>query len=305
MERRKGESMARQNASQERFRKQLSRRSFLQHATLSTAAVACFARSAWAAAEKGPQDFKADFPLVDYHVHLSGALTIDKAVALANTRGVKFGIVEHPGPGYKIVNDAILRQYLDLLKQYPVYRGLQPVYPDWAQSLSKELLGQLDYILMDALTLPEKNGGWLRLWRPDTTVADKQAFMARYVDFNLQVLTEQPIDIFAWPTYLPTCISQDYDALWTDERMQKLIELIVKKDIAVEINEIAKVPKARFVAMAKAAGAKFTFGTDSRDDRAGRFDYCLQVARQCGLAAKNIFQLKPDGQKAIQRVSKA
>ena len=35
---------------------------------------------------------------MDYHVHLSGALTIDKAVALANTRGVKFGIVEHPAP---------------------------------------------------------------------------------------------------------------------------------------------------------------------------------------------------------------
>jgi hypothetical protein len=293
--------MTRQNAHQERFRKQLSRRSFLQHATLSTAAVACFARSARAAAEKGPQDLKADFPLVDYHVHLSGALTIAKAVALANTRGVKFGIVEHPGPGYQIVNDAALRQYLDRLKPYPVYRGLQPVYPDWAKALSKELLCQLDYILMDALTLPEKNGGWLRLWRSDTTVAEKQAFMARYVDFNLQVLTEQPIDIFAWATYLPACISQDYDALWTEERMQKLIELIVKKDIAVEINEIAKVPKARFVTMAKAAGAKFTFGTDSRDDRAGRFDYCLQVARQCGLAAKDMFRPKPDGQKAIQR----
>jgi hypothetical protein len=124
----------------------------------------------------------------DYHVHLSGALTIEKAVALAHTRGVKFGIVEHPEPGYKIVNDAALRQYLDLLKNYPVYRGLQPVYPDWAKALSKELLGQLDYILMDALTLPEKNGGWLRIWRSDTTVADKQAFMARYVDFNLHGL---------------------------------------------------------------------------------------------------------------------
>ena len=225
-------------------------------------------------------------------------------MALATARSVKFGIVEHPGPGYKIVNDDALRRYLDLLKQYPVYRGLQPVYPDWTKGLSKELLSQLDYILMDALTLPEKGGGWLRIWRPDTLVADKQAFMARYVDFNLQVLTEQPIDIFAWPTYLPAPISQDYDALWTDERMRKLIEIIVRRDIAVELNEIAKVPKARFVAMAKAAGAKFTFGTDSRDDRAGRFDYCLQIARQCGLTSNDLFQVKPNGQKALQRSSK-
>ena len=108
---------------------------------------------------------------------------------------------------------------------------------------------------MDALTLPEKNGGGCASWRSDTKVTDKQAFMARYLDFNVQVLTEQPIDIFAWPTYLPDCISQDYDALWTNERMQKLVDIVIKKDFAIEINEIAKVPKPRFVKMAKAAGA--------------------------------------------------
>ena len=47
---------------------------------------------------------------------------------------------------------------------------MQPVYPNWAKTFSKELLGQLDYILMDALTLPEKNGGWLAIWRADTVV---------------------------------------------------------------------------------------------------------------------------------------
>jgi histidinol phosphatase-like PHP family hydrolase len=267
--------------------------------------VASIPYHAGATGEKGQQGLNVDFPVVDYHVHLSGALTIDKAVEHSNMRGIKFGIVEHPGPGYKIVDDNALRKYLDMLKKYPVYRGLQPVYPNWAKPLSKELLYQLDYILMDALTLPEKSGGWLRIWRADTTVTDKQAFMARYLDFNVQILTEQPIDIFAWPTYLPTCISQDYDVLWTDERMQKLVDIAVKKDIAIEINEIAKVPKARFITMAKAAGAKFTFGTDSRDERAGKFEYCLQMAKQCGLSEKSMFQLKPEGQKAIQRVPKA
>ena len=242
---------------------------------------------------------------MDYHVHLSGALTIDKAVALANTRGVKFGIVEHPAPEGRLVDDNALRQYLDLLKKYPVYRGLQPVYPNWAKAFSKELLGQLDYILMDALTLPETNGGWLAIWRADTVVTDKQAFMARYLEFKLRVLTEEPIDIFGWPTYLPTCISQDYDVLWTTERMQKLVEIAVKKDIAIEINEFAKVPKARFIRMAKEAGLKFTFGTDSRDERAGKFEYCLQMVKQCGLTQKHMFTPKPDGQKAIQRSPKA
>jgi histidinol phosphatase-like PHP family hydrolase len=280
----------------------LSRRAFLKDTAIgiaTTAALPCFASTGQ------QQDAKVDFPMVDYHVHLSGALTIDKAVELANTRGVKFGIVEHPGPGYKIVDDKALALYLDMLKKYPVYRGLQPVYPNSTKAFSRELLYRLDYILMDALTLPEKDGGWLRIWQPSTRVPDKQAFMDRYFDFNVRVLTEEPIDIFAWPTYLPSAISQDYDTLWTDERMQKIVDILVKKDIAIEINEIAKVPKARFINIAKNAGAKFTFGTDSRDERAGKFEYCLQMAKQCELSEKNMFKLKPDGQKAIQRMGKA
>jgi len=283
---------------------QLSRRGLLKQAALGVTAAAGTACYAGATAAKAQPDFKPGFPVVDYHVHLSGALTIDKAVALADTRHVKFGIVEHPAPDGKIADDDALRRYLDMLKNYPVYRGMQPVYPNWAKPFSKELLSQLDYILMDALTLPEKNGGWLAIWRPDTVVADKQAFMTRYFDFILRIL-EEPIDIFGWPTYLPTCISQDYDVLWTDERMHKLVETVVKKDIAVEINEFAKVPKARFITMAKEAGAKFTFGTDSRDDRAGKLDYCLQMVQQCRLSEKNMFTPKREGQKAIQRIPKA
>jgi len=75
----------------------------------------------------------------------------------------------------------------------------------------------------------------------------------------------------------------------------------LKKDIAIEINEPAKVPKIKFVKMAKKAGAKFTFGTDSRSNRAGKFEYCLQMAKQSGLTKKDMFVLKPDGKKAIQR----
>jgi len=296
--------MTRQTECPERCVRTFSRRSLLKGAAWSATAAMALGNAALANAEKGPGEFKVDFPLVDYHVHLSGTLTIDKAVDLANKRAVKFGIVEHPGPGYKIADDKTLKQYLEMLKKYPVYKGLQPVYPNWAKALSKELLYQLDYILMDALTLPEKNGGWLRIWRADTVVTDKQAFIERYVDFNLQILMQEPIDIFAWPTYLPTAVSQEYDALWTQTRMQKLVDVVVKKGIALEINELAKVPKARFITMAKEAGAKFTFGTDSRDERAGRFDYCLQMAKECRLAKKDMFSPKPDGEKAIQRSQK-
>ena len=41
--------------------------------------------------------------------------------------------------------------------------------------------------------------------------------------------------------------------------------------------------------MAKRAGLKFTFGSDTRDEKTGRLVYCKQVARRCGLTEKDFF----------------
>jgi len=51
--------------------------------------------------------------------------------------------------------------------------GLQPVYAGWSKSFSKPILDQLDYILMDANTLPRPGGGWLAIGRstPWSTMA--------------------------------------------------------------------------------------------------------------------------------------
>ena len=79
----------------------------------------------WLFADTGVK--KPAFPVADYHVHLSPTLTIEQAVQLGKERGVGIGILEHPGPGYKIQNDADLKQYIDGLRAYPVRVGLQPV----------------------------------------------------------------------------------------------------------------------------------------------------------------------------------
>jgi len=234
-----------------------------------------------------PESFP--FPAVDCHVHLSPSLTIDRAMQLSHMRGVRFGIVEHPGAHMAIPDDAALARYLDLLEPYPVYKGLQPVFPGWKAAFSSELLARLDYILMDALTLPQPDGSWLEIWRPNTPVADPQAFMLRYLDFCARVLTEEPINIFGWPTFLPDSIAAQYDSLWTEERMQRLIALAATRRIAIEINEFARVPGARFIRLAKQAGLKFTFGTDSRDERAGVLTYGLAMVKNCGLAETDMF----------------
>jgi hypothetical protein len=44
--------------------------------------------------------------------------------------------------------------------------------------------------------------------------------------------------------------------------------------------------------MAKSAGAKFTFGSDSSGPNAARLDYCLKMVELCRLTDKDMFKLE-------------
>jgi hypothetical protein len=55
------------------------------------------------------------------------------------------------------------------------------------------------------------------------------------------------------------------------------------------------------VKRAKKAGAKFSFGTNNGGRELGNLEYCLEIARECGLTAEDMFVPKPDGEKPIQR----
>jgi len=230
------------------------------------------------------------FPVADYHVHLSPQLTIEQAVALGKERQIQIGILEHPTPGYPINTDADLQKYIDNLRKYPVRVGLQPVYAGWSKSFSKSVLDQLDYVLMDALTLPRPDGTGWAIWQIDTMVDDEEEFMTRYMQFIEQVLTSEPIDVFGWPTFLPVPIARLYKQLWTRARVDRIISLAQARKIAIEINEVAHVPDENFITLAKRAALKFTFGTDSRTPQnAAHFYYCYQMAQKCGLAEADMF----------------
>jgi len=265
-----------------------SRRNFLHTSVIAGAVLAAEPHFA-AVPAVAPTPAKPGFPVADYHVHLGPTLSIDQALQLGKERGVQIGIVEHPGPDYPIKTDADLQKYIDNLRQYPVRIGLQPVYAGWSTAFSKNLLDQLDYILMDALTLPNSDGTWLAIWQIDTHVDDAEEFMKRYMQFIEQIMTTEPIDIFAWPTFLPVPIARQYSQLWTSQRMQRIIDLAKARKLAIEINEVAHVPDDTFIRLAKRANLKFTFGTDSRNQNATHFYYCYQMAQKCGLTEANMF----------------
>jgi hypothetical protein len=151
------------------------------------------------------------------------------------------------------------------------------------------------------MTFTDDNGKRVRLWIKEELgeINDKQAFMEMYVKRIVGVMHE-PIDIYANATFLPDQIAGEYNALWTPERMNKVIDAAVKNDVAIEINNRYKIPSAAFIKAAKAGGAKFSFGTNNADANLGRLEYPIQMVKQCGLGWQDIFVPKPAGQKPIQ-----
>jgi hypothetical protein len=258
--------------------------------------------AAGALAIGGTRGRAADFPLVDYHVHLDNVVTLEKALQLSKERGVTFGIVEHAGTkenSYSglLSTDDDLRRYLAKLEGKPV---LQAEGLDWMSCFRKETVAQLDYVLTDALTFPEKNGKSVRLWNPDVKIEDKQDFMERYTDFHLRIMATEPIDILANPTFLPQCLQSEFDALWIVPRMKRIIDAAVKYNVAIEINSRYRLPRMPFLKMAHQAGAKFSFGSNIHGLDVGKLDYCLEAAQQLGIKAANLFKPAPSGKKPIE-----
>lgn len=231
-----------------------------------------------------------NFPLVDLHVHLTNTFTINDVMRISKNTGVKFGIVVNPG--YGVSDDESLKKFIEMLKPYPVYVGLQPMTIGWSEKFSPEMIKQLDYVLMDAQTISYGNryNELLRIWNFDTYIDDQDKFMEVYMKHIIEVINNnEPLTTLGWPLFLPVCIARDYYTLWTDERMQNIISACKAKNINIEINDLAHTPHEKFINMAKEQGLKFTFGSDTRDQKAGRLDYCKFIARKCNLTADDFF----------------
>lgn len=231
-----------------------------------------------------------DFPLIDLHVHLTNTFTINNVLDISKKTGVQLGIVVNPG--YGVNDDASLKNFIDMLLPYPVYIGLQPMSPGWSKNFSPAVLARLDYILMDAQTIPSGNGynETLRIWNFDTYIDDSEQFMNTYMAHKLEVINNnEPLTIFGWPLFLPVCIARDYYTLWTEERMNQIISALKKKNLNIEINDMSHTPHEKFINMAREQGLKFTFGSDTRDQKAGRLDYCKYIAKKCNLKKEDFF----------------
>jgi histidinol phosphatase-like PHP family hydrolase len=281
----------------------LSRRRFLG-GTLGAGVLSTFFISGFSRCVESAETPELNLALVDFHVHLDNS-TLEKVLQLSRDRGVKFGIVEHAGTKenrYPVVlsNDSELSAYLRQLENQPVYKGVQAEWIDWMQCFSPELLGQLDYVLSDAMTFPGSNGQRRKLWERGADLGDAQQFMDRYVDWHVEIMAKEPLDILANTSWLPESLAPQSDSLWTNARIERVVEAAVHHQIALEISSSYKLPKLPFLKIAKSAGAKFSFGSNGRYPNMGKLDYCIEMAQALGLKQSDLFTPAPAGKKPFQ-----
>ena len=156
---------------------------------------------------------------------------------------------------------------------------------------SEESIRQFDYVFSDAMTWTDDDGRRMRLWiNEEVEVGDPEHFMEMLVSRTEAILDNEPIDIFVNPTFLPEVIAKRYDDLWTDDRVDRIIQALVRNEIALEINNRYRLPSARIIQKAKAAGVKFTFGTNNGGaDDLGNLEYCLEMIDECGLTKDDMW----------------
>lgn len=231
-----------------------------------------------------------NFPLINLHAHLKGGLTLDEVVADWLRTGINYGIAVNCGVGFPITNDAAVFEFVDSVKGAPVFLAMQAEGREWLGMFSKAARQRFDYVFTDSMTFTDARGRRTRLWMPDEVeVGDPQAFMDYLVEQTVEILSNEPIDVYVNPTFLPQVIADQYDALWTEARMQRVIEAAVRHEVAIEINGRYRLPSERFIRLAKAAGAKFTFGTNNGGRDIGSLDYCLEMQRKVGLRWQDMF----------------
>jgi hypothetical protein len=234
---------------------------------------------------------KAGYKIVDYHGHLKGGLTMEDLLAHSKKTGIDYGVAFNAGVGFPITDDSTLLANYEQYKSYPVYLAMQAEGREWVDMFLKENIATFDYVFTDAMTWTDSKGRRMRLWIPEEVfVEDKDDFMDQLVDKIVGVMTNEPIDLYVNSTYLPDILQPDYDALWTDERMDKVIDAAVANNIAIEINARYKIPSATFIKKAKAAGVKFSMGTNNTDKNLGTLDYAIQMIDQCGLEPRDFFK---------------
>jgi len=182
--------------------------------------------------------------------------------------------------------------------------GMQAEGREWTEMFSLEAAAEFDYIFTDSMTWTDDAGRRMRLWIAEEVgeIADPESFMETLVRRAVWILEHEPIDIYVNPAFLPAVLTPQFDALWTNERMDRVIAAAASNGVAIELNDLYHLPGARFIRRAKAAGCRFTLGTNNTGPGdLGCSDYGLRMIEECDLEPGDFFVPGGGAKAAVRR----
>jgi hypothetical protein len=231
------------------------------------------------------------FPITDLHVHLKGKLTIADAAKKSKAENIMYGIAVNCGQGFPVHSDSQIDSVINSFKGYPqFYIAMQAEGREWVNNFSKESRDKFDYVFTDAMTFTDEKGRRNRIWmKNETWIDDEEKFMDYMVYVLVKILMTEPINVYVNSTFLPEQMAGRYSYFWTPTRMDKVIKAAKQANIAIEINNRYKIPSADFIKRAKAAGVKFTIGTNNADENFSGVDYALNMIKECGLTQADFY----------------
>jgi histidinol phosphatase-like PHP family hydrolase len=224
----------------------------------------------------------------DLHIHSTysdGKTGLPEIVAIARAKAMAIGIADHCGPGtFQLETDARFERYFDALLPLPVYRSVEL---DLGREIrvTLENLQRCDYLIGGIHSLDGRD-----FFDQSLTEFD----IPKLLDGMLETIDKKArifgFDILAHPGLLPVNLRSRaatiLDARWDDQ----LIALALRHGFALEISSRWKLPLPSTIMQAKAAGVKFSFGSDAHHpEQVCALEFSQDLARQCGLGAADLF----------------
>jgi hypothetical protein len=227
-------------------------------------------------------------PLTDYHIHIRGGMTPEKAFDWMKLTGIRSGVLENAGRDWPLSDNDKIKAFIDDARRFPeLLIGLQVNDRDWFEVIAADVLTRLDFVLSDAMVMDGQ-----KLWfENEYTIDDENVWLERYFKHCMTIVNE-PVTIFANPTYLPKKMMHRYDDFWTKERMSQLIDAAVKNNVALEIQAGTNFPNKEFIELAIEKGAKISIGRNNSDDRPNELKRSLDWLEELSVKPENILDLK-------------
>jgi histidinol phosphatase-like PHP family hydrolase len=216
--------------------------------------------------------------LFDHHIHTERSDGTVSLAERASTVSIRpHGISDHfPWPGKMRDDDDVLR-YLDDAARLGLRVGLEydlgvaPPLRATTRASLHYMIGALHQLEVDGVRIPfDEAGAFLKgkiASFSERERFDDGALAGRIRERMLEVVRQgferDGIDILGHGTMSPLAALGDLERAYPAEWQERLIQLCLDADVAIEVNEAYGVPHREFLERAKQMGARFSVGSDT------------------------------------------